>query len=156
MSIRLMTQVWESAPVEGGPLLVLLALADFADERGMCWPSVKTLARRSRMSRTHVQRILRGLETANLITTKTADQGYGVNRYRIHLTGKGHKMLPPLHDGECCPGATPMLPRTTNEPPEPSDKQTETGIGGSLRLGPQIDAEAAFFSERYRRGKKRD
>jgi len=34
MSIRVMTAVWDHSPYESGELLVLLALADWADEPG--------------------------------------------------------------------------------------------------------------------------
>ncbi len=47
MSIALMTRVWATAePREAVDRLMLLALADNANDAGVCWPSVPTLARK--------------------------------------------------------------------------------------------------------------
>jgi hypothetical protein len=58
MSIKVMNLVWENAPYEGNTLLTLLALADRADDEGVCWPSVLTLATKTRQSERNVQRCL--------------------------------------------------------------------------------------------------
>jgi hypothetical protein len=51
MSIRVMTAVWDHADVSGGDLLVLLAMADWADDDGRrCFPTQGTLAAKSRMT----------------------------------------------------------------------------------------------------------
>lgn len=68
MSVRVMSQIWEHAPVESGELLVLLAIADHCDDQGRnAWPSVETLARKARLSTRRVQQILRSLENRSLI-----------------------------------------------------------------------------------------
>jgi DnaD/phage-associated family protein len=61
MSIELMTKVWKEADAEGSKLLLLLALADMANEAGYCWPSYETLAKRARISRTHAINIMKEL-----------------------------------------------------------------------------------------------
>jgi DNA-binding transcriptional ArsR family regulator len=67
VSIRVMTLVWDAAAVPVGRLLLLLALADAANDEGVCWPSVTTLARKCRTSDRTVQRHLRDLEAAGLL-----------------------------------------------------------------------------------------
>lgn len=51
MSIRVMSLVWKTAenwtPIQ---LLTLLALGDWADDDGLCWPKMEKLASRSRQS----------------------------------------------------------------------------------------------------------
>ena len=70
MSIRIQSEVWEHSQHKGGTLLVLLALADNADnDTHLAWPSVADLARRSRMCRRQVQTILRKLESSGEIRT---------------------------------------------------------------------------------------
>lgn len=104
MSIRLMTAVWEQADVAGGELLVLLALADAANDKGLCWPSVHTLARKSRLSERHVVRILRSLENSGLLEVQRGCAGFGTNLYRVGgdiLSGG---------DAHVTPGVTPMSP----------------------------------------------
>lgn len=69
MSIRIMTAVWDSQRYDAGTLLVLLAMADYAnDEERTCHPSASRLAARSRLSRRQVMRILERLKTDGVIT----------------------------------------------------------------------------------------
>ena len=51
MCIRIMTRVWDEGPSDRAELLVLLALADFADENGYCWPSIATISAKVRIPR---------------------------------------------------------------------------------------------------------
>lgn len=67
MSIRVMTAVWASAPFTHTTLLVLLALADSANDAGVCWPSVPGLAERARTSTRHVRRALADIEQAGWV-----------------------------------------------------------------------------------------
>lgn len=62
MSIAVMTQVWEKSTQKGAALLLLLALADFANAEGIAWPSIETLAQRTRVSERQVQRAAYALE----------------------------------------------------------------------------------------------
>ena len=69
MSIKVMTWTWDNTSVGGTELLVMLALADCAnDEGGHCWPSISTLARKCRIDQRTAQRVLKRLADAGLIT----------------------------------------------------------------------------------------
>lgn len=57
-----MSLVWEHAPYTAGSLLVLLALADWANDDGIAWPSMERLAKKARIDRRSAQRIVRQLE----------------------------------------------------------------------------------------------
>lgn len=68
MSIDVMRLVWKHAPFKGGPLLVLLAMADWADDDGgSIFPKVETLAKKARLSVRGAQLALRELEDATVI-----------------------------------------------------------------------------------------
>jgi hypothetical protein len=56
-----MSYVWRNSPSKGGRLLVLLALADRANDDWICWPGVNELSRKSRLSPRHVERVLKEL-----------------------------------------------------------------------------------------------
>jgi hypothetical protein len=61
MSIKVMTRVWEHSQHGGGTLLVLLALADYANDNGICWPDVATLATKARLTDRQVSNVLNDL-----------------------------------------------------------------------------------------------
>lgn len=64
-----MTAVWELV-LPPSEKLVLLALADWAQDDGRCWPSIAKVAAKSGVSERTVQRMLREAEKAGLLTRK--------------------------------------------------------------------------------------
>jgi len=61
VSISVMSQCWAKSKHAGSELLLLLALADFSDDRGKSYPAISTLAMKCRMTRRNVQYILKAL-----------------------------------------------------------------------------------------------
>ena len=90
MSIALMTQVWESELPTSTHKLVLLAFADYADENGMCWPSVERVAARSQVSHRQVQRIAAKLKAIGLLEVLEEGHGHRTSTYII----RGDKLTP--------------------------------------------------------------
>ncbi len=88
MSISLSKHYWKHGPSSPTDNIVLLALAEHADDKGLCWPSVSTLASRTRFAKRTVQYALRSLEAQRFITTKEwFRKGVQVsNRYQLHLS----------------------------------------------------------------------
>ena len=79
-----MTRVWQaSEPREAADRLMLLALADNADDRGLCWPGIPTLARKCAVHRSTVIRTLERLEAAGHLDVER--RAGRVNVYRITL-----------------------------------------------------------------------
>jgi hypothetical protein len=85
MSIRLMTWVWANSPYSGERLLLHLALADFANDEGECFPSHGTLAKKARCSQGWVSQTIKQMIKDSLIEiVEPAGQGRGkVGRYRL-------------------------------------------------------------------------
>ena len=135
-----MTTVWDYSEAAGTDLLVLLALADIADENGECWPSVGYMARKCRISGRTVQRCVRSLESLGEVVViieggkASTAGGTRSNRYRIvvHMpeelegdiltgsdTGDGDGVTPVTGGGvtRVSPD-TPLLPvkETSNTP----------------------------------------
>jgi hypothetical protein len=85
MSIRCMSKVWESSKQKGSKLLLLLAIADFADDGGYAYPSMQTLAEKIRMSRNSVNRLVGELvESKELYCVSRRDKGRS-NRYVVTI-----------------------------------------------------------------------
>ena len=127
--------------------LVLMALADSADDQGVCWPSVSTLAKKCSVSTRTVRRSLRVLMDSGMLIAEARRRGDGSstsNRYRLLVAG-GDNMSPPrdagvTRAGQVCQGDpdVPVTPGTTNriviDPPQP-------GAGDEQRTDP-ADAES--------------
>lgn len=150
-----MAAVWEHADCSQTALLVLLALADHANDAGECWPSYPRLAQRARTSERHVRRVMLDLEERGLIAR---DRRSG---FETHYTltvgedtrvpGRGDPQVPgtpasrgtprSAKGGPGRPGrGDPQVPRTTNEPTtEPST--TTAGVLAAAGLDqPEHDA----------------
>lgn len=97
MSIKMSTAVWEQfqaaalktsrgATVSGSVCkLVLLALADYADdEGGGIYPSVTTICERTLLSRRAVINALDALKTTGVIAVSERSSRYGTNSYTIN------------------------------------------------------------------------
>ncbi|TYO91447.1 helix-turn-helix domain-containing protein [Oceanicella actignis] len=85
MSFRLMSAILEIGPADKSELLLLLALADYANEDGECWPSIDGLCKKSRLSARGVQSVLRRLEKAGWVRIESGGGRANTNRYTIVL-----------------------------------------------------------------------
>jgi hypothetical protein len=84
MSLKALSRVWEESKQQGGTLLVQLAIADFADDTGgSAWPSIATLAKKSRMSDRNVQFSLARLVKAGELEIREAAGPHGVSVYQL-------------------------------------------------------------------------
>ena len=84
MSIAIMSQVWKHSKHAGGSLLVLLALADFANDEGICYPAQKTLAKKSRLSGRQVRRTIGEIVESGELAIVRAGRGRGLKTiYRV-------------------------------------------------------------------------
>lgn len=89
MSIQAMNIVWEKSRAKNGDLVVMLALADFANASFWAWPSIDKLAKKCRVSRRSVTRIIdRCVALGELLVEENSGIN-GVNKYLILLATKG-------------------------------------------------------------------
>lgn len=81
MSVRVMTAVW-GIDLADSEKLVLLALADCANDEGHCWPSMASLAKKCSKSDRTVQKAIQALVSAGHLTRNEV-AGKGCN-YTVH------------------------------------------------------------------------
>jgi hypothetical protein len=107
MSIKIMNAVWQFSKQKGTSLLLMIAIADNANDTGEAWPGIEYLAHKIRMSERQTQRLVRDLEkTDELIVERGGGRG-NAHRYFIlvgkpseeisvlkEVTKKGDKMSP--------------------------------------------------------------
>ncbi len=126
------------------PKLILLVLADTANDQGICWPSIATLAGKVGVTPRTVQRTIQLLVRRDLLTAEQRYRGDGScssNLYRLSLDSGDNVSLSPdcgdttsRHERRGSP-VTSVTPGTTIgtkiEPPLPPMPQSdETDRGG--------------------------
>lgn len=88
MSNKALNWAWNQ-PIPSVPKLILVYLADAANEENLCWPSQTTIAEKCSLNRSTVNQYIRWLERRELITEqKRADvQGHRIaSLYLLHLS----------------------------------------------------------------------
>lgn len=147
MSIKVMTWVWEFSLTGGTERLTLLAIADnAADDGSNAWPSLATLARKTRLDERSVRRILRRLEEGGHIKVELNAGPSGTNRYTV-LMHRGEDSLPPGQNDPRTPESSPpghsgppspdtRVPRTVLERPSTSSARVRAWRGTRISAAP--------------------
>lgn len=110
MSIQIMTAVWKIEGLTTGQKMVLLSLADNANDDGVCYPSIPQIAKRCSQSEGGTIKIIKFLEKSGYLskTTRPGKKTW----YRLTIErGK------PLTSDDPSPEMTPHL-RCSNPSPE--------------------------------------
>lgn len=131
MSVRTMARVWDQSGHAGTELLMLLAIADFADDEGNAYPAVQTLAAKCRMSSRNANFILSALRQTGELEVRANEGPKGTNRYKV-VTGlkptSPLKPASPLKPTSSTPEAGFLKPlKPTSD--EPSLNHQEPPIG---------------------------
>lgn len=128
MSIKAMNWAWgRSLPPT--PKLILMALADAADDEGVCWPAIRTLARKCSVSERTVQRTVKAFVNGGLLLVyerRRPDGRQTSNSYQLVLE-RYHDNVLPQGSGYQERSATGVTVRVT---------QPSQGVGG-LVMSPQ-------------------
>lgn len=117
MSIRLMSLIFEKEKsTTGSKRLVLLAIADNANDEGVCWPAITTIARKANISRAYAKQLVHELRDDGYIQITRRprkDNRDETNLYRIMPLWVGEAGLP-------LPGVgVPQIPQVGEaEPPQ--------------------------------------
>lgn len=143
MSIKIMSRVWESGPEKQADRFVLLAIADYANDEGECWPSIAGICRKTCMSERGVQTIIRRLEAEGWLHIETGKGRRNCNLYTVKTPHKVHPAqdAPPHMNAE-----TPHMDAINPAPraPEPSYNHQEPSLFGGdapkpKKRRPEID-----------------
>lgn len=88
MSFKALSWAWEADTGSPGRKLVLVGLAQFANDKDECWPSQKTIAERTEQSERTVREHLAWLEEAGFLTRQArsaAGNRYDSDVIKLHL-----------------------------------------------------------------------
>lgn len=70
MSISIMSAVWQLQDLSHTEKLVLLALADNANDEGVCWPAVDTLSRKCSLNKSTISEVIDRLNDYGFVQRK--------------------------------------------------------------------------------------
>ena len=130
MSIKVMSWVWEQdlPPLDK---IVLMAIADHADDDGYAWPGMKRIAEKCSMEKRTVQRHVEKLQEQQLLKVESRQRHDGSsssNGYTVVMNGTNREGVAESHPPMS--GMTP--PHGTDDTPltviEPSDETTTTTL----------------------------
>lgn len=154
MSIKVMSALWDSGPQDKTALLVLLALADFCDDDGVCFPSIRRIAEKCRMTERGAQKAIRKMESDGWLTIKTGNGRHGTNVYKIHTTPNDIQGVNSVQGEQECKKPRTRVQETLNGgSPEPSVTIKEPSVSEILG-GVASQEVAADFIEHRRQMKK--
>lgn len=121
MSTLYMSAVWALDCEFSGRKLILLALADNANDEGICWPSIPTIARRCSCSDRTVQINLQEMEDDGWIRVRKRVGNSTVYELTIPMPGAGGEGSSPVKQLHQSP---PPIgePKPSSQPPKPKDK----------------------------------
>ena len=158
MSVHVSSGVWKQSAAKSNARLVLLKLADQANDAGWSWPSVETLASETLLGDRTVQRCIRALE--DLEEVAVFERAGRLNVYRVLLGTRTDAGRPEWSSGHVdrfvgdrSVDPLALHPRQVDTPPRAGDPRQVDG--GTTRVDPrQVDTppESAPPSDRRGRG----
>jgi Helix-turn-helix domain len=125
MSLKATSAVWAHSQQSGSRLLMLLALADFADETGMAWALMETLANKCRVIKRNAQKAIEDLKEAGELEVIEGEGKRGSNVFRITIMNGPVSVAGEHPQPE--PEALAQAPAPSDAPtPPPAPAATET------------------------------
>jgi hypothetical protein len=77
MSVKIMSDVFERSKTEGNARLVLLSLADCANDDGACWPSIRKIAEKANLSEPIAKKYLNALIEVGVVRREEREDQSG-------------------------------------------------------------------------------
>lgn len=160
MSVKVMHEVWERRDLDASERLVMLSLADHADDDGACYPSIKRLCDRTSLAERTVQGTIKKLVARGFLSVEYGGGRNGTNRFIVR--GNPASDAPPhqMHPRSRCttpPQITAKNPAADAPKPsrtiiEPSNSNEAREVADLLEIHASPSAVASFMA--YRRKSK--
>lgn len=115
MSVKVSQSVWAHSRAKGAELLLLLAIADVADDEGVAYPSLATLANKIRMGERNTHYLVKKLCAAHELSVETGAGPRGCNLFRVQtLRAANFAGVQTLQGARACArGVQPVAPNTS-------------------------------------------
>lgn len=182
MSTKILSRVWDSSQLKGTNLLALISLADQANDQGLVWPSIDTIAQRCRITARSASRVMAALEKSGEVFTHRRPGLHNVYVVKVGMGQRdfeaaagqlnvmfpieGHRVTPDEIDR-----GSPLTPMTGGEtpvknvtpdtddggqPPDPLTRVTSPPDTGDRRSNTVVVVEPNTFSDLDDQQQQRD
>jgi hypothetical protein len=145
MSIAVMDRVWKHSKQKGSGLLLMLALADHANDNSVCWPGADHLAQKIRMSGRNTRRMLHDLCLAReIFRVQGSGSGRGNKTFYVVTTGLDERAVQNILEQHFA--FTPIEARVAIEEWKKGDNLSsfmDGGAGPALTGNQEPDARGA-------------
>jgi hypothetical protein len=146
MSVRAMARVWAESRHSGSELLMLLAIADFADDQGNAYPAVATLAEKCRMKPRNANYVLAALQASGELKVTLNGGPRGSNRYKVMLDALGVQEIAGVQSAAGVQRSAPTpatqcakpLHCIAAKPPLNRQEPSDTTLARGRKRGPRI------------------
>ena len=156
MSVHVSSWVWKYSKAKDHQLLVLLTLADMANDEGVCWPSIRTICQRCRISERSAQVAVKIAAGNGEIIILPQSGPHSVNVYQFTAFAPA-KSAPPQNLHPASLGKIGVQ-NTTKPPAKSAPKSSESSkvnvnnnsvdprvVVASLAAAEQAGSEKDFF-----------
>lgn len=139
MSVHVLDLVWRRSAHKGSDLLLMLAIADNANDGGVAWPGIEHLSSKSRLSERAVQYAVSRLLDGDELTLVRRGGGSQSNVYRVEIETLRGK--PPRK--HCTPAKTApaQVAHEKTQPAAPEPSVEPSGETASPPIVPPADFE---------------
>lgn len=155
MSVKVMSAVWERDDLDASERLVMLSLADHADDEGVCYPSIARLCKRTSIKERAVQSAIKRLCERGFLTIQRGAGRNGTNLFIVNATPALNAPPQQMHPRIKC--ATPpqqMRPTPAANAPKPSrtiNEPSKSNTGEAVAVLAEVvgqDLAQAFVAHR--------
>jgi DNA-binding transcriptional regulator YhcF (GntR family) len=142
MSIHYISQAWKTPVADAKAKLVLLKLADNANDQGVAWPHIETIAAETGLSRSSVFKALNELEESGIVERH---RGRNEVTYTIQKSVLETSRSPDWRPLEVQTGDLPYIKEpsiehigTTNNPETPQKRFQKPSVADVLAYGSSL------------------
>lgn len=151
MSIQAISWALKQSAVKRGEKMVLVALANYADENGECFPSHKRLAEDTGYTRQGVGKVIRHLEDIGLLEINSRDRENGSRTSNVYVLSMGATTVAGKATtvARGATGGNNIEPSFNHNPPVPSEQPPPKVQSKATRLPDdwQPSADDVAFAE---------
>ena len=135
MSVHISSRAWLVQGLSFAEKLVLVKLADMANDEGVCWPSTATIGAQCGLDRRSVRRIFARLEAAGHLHRRARfnEKGLNTSNWLTVLPPADRRADAPVDGGQGGPDGPPLSVAGKGDRPVRGGRTGRSSLGGTGR-----------------------